>query len=77
MSAAACSFDERLVTSVQEHMLEALCPLSRPAVEHEVELLDVVQDLRLQLLEHKVRVSCWLQTLCSGSEAPLFVCYLA
>ena len=35
---ATCSYDEKLVDEVQTHFLEVLCPLLRPATEHEVEV---------------------------------------
>ena len=56
-SSVACSSDVKLVDAVQEHFLEVFCPLSRPAVEHEVELPGVVDDLRSQLLKCKVSIS--------------------
>ena len=49
----ACSSEE-LVQEVQAHFLRALRPLSRPAVEHDVELPGVLDDLIMQLREYKV-----------------------
>lgn len=54
MSCLACSFDVKLVDEVQTHFLEVLRPLSRPAVEHDVDVPGVVDDLRSQLLRCKV-----------------------
>ena len=64
-SLAACSYDETLVHEVQTHLLEALCPLFRPEVEHEVELPEVVHELTSQLL--KCKVSFCLACSCKGS----------
>ena len=44
----------KLVDAVQEHFLEVFLPLSRPAVEHEVELPDVMDHLRSKLLDCQV-----------------------
>lgn len=52
----ARSHERKLVDEVQQHILEALRPLSRPPVEHEVELPGVVDGLRSHLLECKVSV---------------------
>ena len=49
MNSAACRSDAKLVESVQQHFLEVFLPLTRPAVEHEVELPDVVVDLKSKL----------------------------
>ena len=43
-----------LVNAVQKHYLEVFLPLSRPAVEHEVEMLDVVNDLKSKLRDCQV-----------------------
>ena len=51
--------------AVQKHFLEAFYPLSRPAVEHEVELPSVVEDMHSQLLKCKASDSLvCLQVLC-------------
>ena len=42
---------------MQKHFLTVLYPLSRPAVKHEVELPGIVDDLKVQLLNHKVSAS--------------------
>ena len=55
-NSVACSFDDKLVQEVQTHFLEALCPLLRPSVEHEVELPGIVDEMRLQLVRSKVSV---------------------
>ena len=50
----ACSFDVDLVDKVQQHFLDIFYPLSRPAIEHEVELPGVVDELKSQLLKCQV-----------------------
>lgn len=46
--------DVKLVDTLQEHFLEVLRPLSRPAVEHEVELSMGFDNMMSQLLQCKV-----------------------
>ena len=47
----------KLVDTLQQHFLEVFRPLSRAAAEHEVELPQVVNDMRSQLAKCKVCVS--------------------
>ena len=67
-SVFACSFDVNIVDAVHEHFLEVLCPLFYPAVECEVDVPGVVEDMRLQLLDCKVSVSPRVQNMCSRTH---------
>ena len=44
---------------VATHFLEGLNPMSRPMVDHELELPGVLDDMRMQLFKHKVSL-CFL-----------------
>lgn len=66
-SLAGRSSDVEVVDAVQRHFLNVFLPLARPAVEHAVEQPGVVEELRSQLLKHKVSApppSC-LQRRCT------------
>lgn len=60
------SSDVEIVDALQSRFLDAFLPLARPAVEHAVDVPGVVEELRSQLLKHKVSApaSLCLQRRC-------------
>ena len=64
--------DVEIVDAVQSHFLNVFLPLERPAVEHAVELPGVVEELRAQLLRHRVSAptSSCLRRRCMRLQRP-------
>lgn len=52
-----CSPDVEIVDVVEKHFLEVVHPLSRPAVEHAMQLHGIVESMRQQMYEHSMSAS--------------------